>query len=117
MPYDCGIAAQGEPSSARRTHIDTEGTSIREIEGLGEQEFSPAETLTTATATPARMLGIDAGTIQVGQVGDLAVDDPLADGHALRNVRYAVWEGDARTPRERMGKATAGTMDVRSPKD
>lgn len=80
-------------------------TSIRELEVLGEHGFSPAEALTSATATPARMLGLDVGTLVVGQGADLVVveGDPLVDLRALRTVRYTVRAGDARTPTEWMG--------------
>ncbi|MDP2307138.1 MAG: amidohydrolase family protein [Pseudomonadota bacterium] len=79
-------------------------TSVREVELLVLAGFSPEEALVSATRTPARMLGLEAGTLQPGRIADLLVvdGDPLADVRALRSLRYTVRGGQARTPAEWM---------------
>ncbi len=77
-------------------------TSIREMELLALAGFSPAEALTAATLTPARMLKLDAtqGTVEAGKRADLVIveGDPLQDLGALRHVRYTVRAGGVKTP-------------------
>lgn len=79
----------------------------REIELLGGAGLTPAEAITAATRTPARMLGLEAeiGTVEVGKRADLLIvdGDPLADPRALRKVRWTVRDGVARTPAGWMG--------------
>lgn len=81
-------------------------TSIRELELLAAAGFSNAEVLTTATRTPAEMLGREAeqGTVEVGKLADLVIveGNPLEDLGAMRHVVYTVRAGDARTPAEWM---------------
>lgn len=83
-------------------------TSIRELELLSQAGFSNSEVLTSATVTPARMLGVSGsqGTVEVGRIADLVVidGDPTADIGAMRHVRYTVRAGDARTPGEWLGE-------------
>ena len=78
----------------------------REIELLGEAGLSPMEAIVAATRTPARMLGVDGkiGTLEAGKRADLLVvgGDPLEDLRALRDVRWVVQDGTARTPAEWM---------------
>lgn len=82
-------------------------TSIRELELLSQAGFSNTEVLTTASVTPARMLGISGaqGTVEPGKIADLVVidGDPTVDIGAMRHVRYTVRAGDARTPGEWLG--------------
>lgn len=75
-------------------------TSVRELELLGEAGLTLEQALTAATRTPARMLGIEAGTVEVGRIADLVVveGDPLSDLSAVRDVRWTVRAGVARTP-------------------
>lgn len=77
-------------------------TSVRELELLGEAGLSPEQALTAATRTPARMVGIEAGTIEVGRLADLIVveGDPLQDLSAVRTIRWTVRAGVAHTPAE-----------------
>src|SRR5687767_9961860 len=75
-------------------------TSIREVELLVDAGLSPEEALTAATRTPARMLGLDVGTLVVGSSADLLVveGDPLSNAGALRTLRYTIRDGELRTP-------------------
>ena len=77
-------------------------TSVRELELLGEAGLTPEQALTAATRTPARMLGIEAGTVEVGRTADLIVveGDPLTDLSAVRDVRWTVRAGVAATPED-----------------
>lgn len=81
-------------------------SSIREVELLGRAGLTPEEALLASTRDAARMLGPDAafGTLEVGRAADFLVveGDPLTDLRALRTLRYAVRDGDARTPAEWM---------------
>jgi imidazolonepropionase-like amidohydrolase len=83
------------------------GTStLRELELLAEAGVPNGEVLAAATRVPARMLRIesDAGSIAVGRRGDLVVldGDPLVDFGAIRQIRWTIKGGDARTPAEWM---------------
>jgi imidazolonepropionase-like amidohydrolase len=77
-------------------------TTVRELELLVDAGLTPLEALTAATATPARMLGLDGelGAIAVGMAADLLVvdGDPLADITAVRRARWVIRDGEARTP-------------------
>ncbi len=75
-------------------------TSIREMELLGEYGLTPVQALTAATRTPAEMLKIDAGIVAVGQIADLVIvnGDPTTNLSALRDLRWTVRNGEARTP-------------------
>lgn len=79
-------------------------TSIREVELLEMAGLTPAEALSASTIVPARMMGVDGeqGAIKVGMIADLIVvdGDPLANVSALRDLRYVVRAGVARTPQE-----------------
>jgi imidazolonepropionase-like amidohydrolase len=57
--------------------------------------MSPFEALTAATANPARALGLDAGTIEVGKLADLVMveGDPLADIANTTRVRRVIANG------------------------
>jgi len=74
----------------------------REIELLGEAGLPPLDAIRAATSTPARMLGLDAeiGTIEVGKRADLVLvgGDVSRDLRALRDVRWTIRDGVARTP-------------------
>jgi len=78
----------------------------RELELLVEGGFTPREAIAAATATPARMLGLDAeiGTIAIGKRADLVLveGDPDRGIGALRRVRWTVRDGIAHTPAEWM---------------
>jgi len=78
----------------------------RELELLVEGGFTPREAIAAATATPAKMLGLDAeiGTIAIGKRADLVLveGDPHRDIGALRRVRWTVRDGIAHTPAEWM---------------
>jgi predicted amidohydrolase YtcJ len=77
--------------------------TLREIELLGEAGVPASDVLAAATRIPARRLGRDdVGTVEVGKRADLIIvrDDPLADLHALRTLRFTVKDGVAHTPEE-----------------
>ena len=80
--------------------------TAREIELVTGAGLTSAEAVIAATRTPARMLGLDCeiGTVEVGKRADLLIveGDPLADIRALRQVRWTVRDGVARTPGEWM---------------
>ena len=86
-------------------------TTIREIELLGEAGWSFDQALAAATELPARMLGLEAeiGRVAVGMRADLVIlgADPMADLGALRDVRYTIKAGDARTPEQWMARAAS----------
>lgn len=77
-------------------------TSVRELELLGEAGLTPEQALTAATRTPAKMLGIEAGTIEVGHLADLVVidGDPLADLSAVHHVRLVYRAGVGHSPED-----------------
>ena len=79
-------------------------SSIREMELIVQAGLTPEQALVAATRTPARLLRLPVGTIQVGKMADLVVvdGDPLADISALRHVRYTVRAGEIRTPAQWM---------------
>ncbi|MDP2315828.1 MAG: amidohydrolase family protein [Pseudomonadota bacterium] len=92
-------------------------TSVREVELLVLAGLTPEEALLAATRTPARMLAIEAGTVESGRIADLLVvdGDPLVDVRALRHLRYIVRAGEARTPGEWMGGESGGGSAVAAP--
>ena len=59
--------------------------------------MTPYEALKAATVNPAHALGLDAGTIEAGQVADLIVveGDPLADVANAHHVKQVVANGRA----------------------
>jgi len=80
----------------------THGASIhRELELLVSAGLSPAEALTAATATPARIFGLkDRGRIAPGLRADLVLvkGDPTADITATRDIQR-IWKTGHETPR------------------
>jgi imidazolonepropionase-like amidohydrolase len=80
--------------------------TAREIELLAEAGLTPLEAIRAATQVAARMLGLEReiGTIEPGKRADLLLvaGDPAADVRALREVRFTVKDGVARTPAEWM---------------
>jgi len=80
-------------------------STLRELELLAAG-VPNADVLQAATRVPARLLGREdeVGTVAVGKRADLVVvrDDPLADVHAMRTVRWTVKAGVAHTPAEWM---------------
>jgi imidazolonepropionase-like amidohydrolase len=70
---------------------------------LADAGFSPADVLTAATRTPARLLGLEEelGTVEVGKTADFVLlrKNPLRSARASRSVRWVVRDGVARTPR------------------
>jgi imidazolonepropionase-like amidohydrolase len=81
----------------------------REIELVQEAGLSPLESIAAATSTPARMLGLEGeiGTLAAGKRADLVLvgGDASQDMRALRDVRWTVRDGVARTPEEWMREA------------
>lgn len=75
-------------------------SSLREMELIVEAGFTAEQALIAATRTPARVLRLPVGLVEVGKTADLvAIDgDPLADISALRKVRYTMRAGEIRTP-------------------
>jgi imidazolonepropionase-like amidohydrolase len=77
-------------------------STLREVDLLAKQGFTPTQVLTAATITPARMLHIDdrVGTVEVGKEADLVVlrDDPTQDLHAVWTIEYTVANGEIRDP-------------------
>jgi imidazolonepropionase-like amidohydrolase len=73
------------------------GDNARELELMVEYGMTPAAALAAATATNARMLGLEGeiGAVRAGLRADLvAVDgDPTRDASALRRVRLVVQSG------------------------
>ena len=78
----------------------------REVELIGGAGLTAMEAIQAATIQSARMLRVDdeIGTVEVGKRADLVIvgGDPLADLRALRDVRWTVRDGVARTPEEWM---------------
>jgi imidazolonepropionase-like amidohydrolase len=72
---------------------------LRSFVGAG---MTPFQALQTATVNPARVLGIDAGSIEVGKLADLVLVDgnPLADVGAAHRVRQVVANGRVYTMTE-----------------
>lgn len=81
-------------------------TSVHELELLVEAGLSPLDAIIAATATPARMLGLEQtlGEVAVGFEADLVVldADPLTDITAYRTPRLVVQAGVAKTSAEWM---------------
>jgi hypothetical protein len=79
---------------------------IRELELLSMAGLPNAAVIKSATATPAKMLGIDntIGTIEVGKRADLLITscDPLDDISCLRQLAWIVKDGVMKTPAEWM---------------
>lgn len=65
------------------TGVGEHGANARELSLMVEGGMTPMQALVAATATPARLLGLDAdlGTLQAGKIADLVAvaGDPLAD--------------------------------------
>lgn len=72
-------------------------TIYRELELYVRAGMTPAEAIRTATAVPARVMGLDRelGTIEAGKVADLVIvdGDPLANISDLRRVTHVVTGG------------------------
>lgn len=99
------VAATDAPSIWPLAMYNFHGPQLaREVELLGAAGLPPDAALAAATRTPASMLGLDAeiGTVEVGKRADLVIvdGDPQKDLRALRNVRWTVHDGVARTPAE-----------------
>jgi imidazolonepropionase-like amidohydrolase len=77
-------------------------SSLRELELLEEVGFTPEEVLTAATKTAGEMLQLEPGTVRVGGKADLVVveGNPLEDLGAMREIRWTVFGGEARSPEE-----------------
>jgi imidazolonepropionase-like amidohydrolase len=77
-----------------------------ELALLGEAGLTPLEVIAAATRTPATMLGLagEIGTLEVGKRADIVLvdGDPSVDIAALRQVRWTIKDGIARTPEEWM---------------
>jgi imidazolonepropionase-like amidohydrolase len=79
------------------TGVSAHGDNAREFGYMVEAGMPPMEAIKSATAAPARFLGIDdrLGTVQVGKLADLvaAPGDPLADITVLERVSFVMKEG------------------------
>ena len=66
-----------------------------ELRSFVEAGMTPFQALQTATVNPARMLNIDAGSIEVGKLADLVLVDgnPLVDVGAAHRVRQVIANG------------------------
>ncbi|WP_308369269.1 MULTISPECIES: amidohydrolase family protein [unclassified Streptomyces] len=92
------------------------------LRGLHRYGMSPAEALTTATRTPARVFGVadHLGTVEPGKLADLTVvdGDPFTDFAALTRISAAVRGG---TVHERAALVEAftrpGAADAAAPGD
>jgi imidazolonepropionase-like amidohydrolase len=110
--YDAGVPLViGSDAGNSSVLSEFHGTStLRELELLADAGIPLPAVLAAATRVPARMLGIeaDAGTVEPGKRGDLAVlrDDPLRDVRAFRTIEWTVQAGVAHTPREWMSLET-----------
>lgn len=83
------------------------------LRALHRHGMSPAEALTTATRTPARVFGVadHLGTVEPGKLADLTVvdGDPFADFAALTRISAALRGG---TVHERAALVEAFTRDA-----
>jgi imidazolonepropionase-like amidohydrolase len=81
-------------------------TSIREIELLTLAGVTPLEAIKSSTYLPAKMLGMDQdiGTIEEGKIADLIIvkGNPLSDIKSLKNVKWTIKDGVAKTPEQWM---------------
>lgn len=84
-------------------------STIREIELLGEAGLPAGDVLASATRIAAEMMSVadQIGTVEKGKRADLIVapEDPLLNLSALRNLRWVIKDGRARTPAEWMAAA------------
>jgi imidazolonepropionase-like amidohydrolase len=71
------------------------GTNPIELEYMAKYGMKNADVLRAATANAARLVGVDAGTIEAGKLADLiAVDgNPLQDMKAIERVTFVMREG------------------------
>lgn len=69
--------------------------------------MTPFEALRTATVNPARVLGLDAGTVEAGKIADLVVveGNPLDDISATYRVRRVIANGRLFEPAELLSGA------------
>ena len=81
-------------------------TSIREVELLTLAGMTPLEAIQCSTSIPAKMLGMaeDIGTIEAGKIADIIIveGNPSIDITALKNVKWTIKEGIAKTPEQWM---------------
>ena len=85
------------------------GESWRELAWMVKDGMTPAQALTAATATNARILGREAslGQVKVGYLGDLAAfqGDPATDIGTLKNVGFVMKAGKVyRAPAGALGE-------------
>ncbi|AER55335.1 putative amidohydrolase [Pseudoxanthomonas spadix BD-a59] len=66
-----------------------------EIASYVEAGFTPFQALRSATATPAEVLGLDAGVLEAGKLADIVLieGDPLQDIGNTTNVRKVIANG------------------------
>lgn len=66
-----------------------------ELRSFVEAGMTPFEALQAATVDPARILGIDAGSIEAGKLADILLveGNPLADVGAAHRVRRVIANG------------------------
>jgi imidazolonepropionase-like amidohydrolase len=91
-----GKVALGTDYGGYTTRLGT-GMPLLEIEMMQEAGMTPMQIIVAATGNAARVCGLggEIGTLEVGKVADVLVvsGDPLADVHALADVRLVVRDG------------------------
>ena len=78
------------------THLVVPGFSIHdELISLVRNGMTPAESLRSATAIPAKMIGSDAGVIEPGRAADLVLlsENPLDDISNTKSIEAVVVRG------------------------
>jgi imidazolonepropionase-like amidohydrolase len=93
MALDAGVTI----ANGSDVGVFAHGDNARELEILVEYGMTPVQALTAATATAARVLGLERtiGTVSVGALADLVLvqGDPTSQISAIRNVRLVLQRG------------------------
>lgn len=81
-------------------------TSVREVELLVLAGMTPLEAIKSSTSIPSEMLEMtnDIGTIEEGKVADIIIveGNPINDIKALKNIKWTIKNGVAKTPKQWM---------------